>query len=229
VTWAERVEAGENWSNLWNGYVICGACSGIRRYVGPCPACGAPEPSMDLMRVIDESGEAIEVIPAQMGAEGRYEDYVFLRLMQREWQRSDTIGNDLVSYRSTSPRAAIVLLFWTYFETKIERLLRAGMNGNGRRLIDDTLERYASVGSRMDRLYKVVFNSSYAGDLKEVGYESVWTFIREVQERRNAFIHGDPSTIDDALVNRVVKCIEDEHCAWIAVFNKRCTHPSSAS
>ena len=175
MTWAERIAAGEPWSKLWSGYILCGSCSGIRRFESPCPACGAPTPSLEVMRVTDETGESYEVPQAFMGAERRYEDYVFLRLMQRELERGEPAGHDLASYKSASPRASIVLLFWTYFETKIERLLRAGMKGNSPRLIDDTLERYASIGGRMDRPYKVIFNSSYAGDLKAVGHEAVWT------------------------------------------------------
>jgi hypothetical protein len=35
------------------------------------------------------------------------------------------------------------------------------------------------------------------------------------------FIHGNPIAIDDSFVIQIVECIEDEHEAWIEVFNQR--------
>lgn len=64
------------------------------------------------------------------GAEGRYEDYIYLQMLQREWEcpvvefaRFSHFSGEL----TPSARAALVLLFWGYFETRIERLHRAAM------------------------------------------------------------------------------------------------------
>ena len=118
-----------------------------------------------------------------------------------------------------SPRAAMVLLFWSYFETRIERLLRAGLATAPRGLVEDSLERYSSIGSRLDRFYRVVFDSTYGKDLESLGLDNIWSHLQEVQRRRNLFVHGSPDAIDDDLVEKVVAELKSEHEAWIAVFN----------
>ena len=83
-----------------------------------------------------------QVTAAFAGAEGRYEDWVYLKMMEREWKRpvldSDRFSG-ISSNDGPSPRASIVLLFWSYFETRINRLLRAGLQEVPQRLLDDTL------------------------------------------------------------------------------------------
>ena len=46
--------------------------------------------------------------------------------------------------------------------------------------------------------------------------------LRLLQERRNAFIHGDPEAIDDALVEATLARLESVQRGWICLFNKRC-------
>jgi hypothetical protein len=170
-------------------------------------------------------GEEIRLCAVFMGAEGRYEDYIYLQMIEREWKRPlpEVEEHVSVSGQHPSPRAAIVLLFWSYFETRIERLLRAGMRGTPAPLVEDTMDRYSSIGARLDRLYRVVFGSTYGADLKEAGYLSIWSHLCEIQQKRNAFMHGNPVAIDDNLVTQVVLQLKDEHEAWIAIFNKRAT------
>lgn len=168
----------------------------------------------------------IAAAPAAMGAEGRYEDWLYLQMLEREWKRHVTEA-DLLSQpeaiRHASPRAAIVILFWSYFETRVERLLRAGMRDVPPRLADDTLRRYASIGSRLDRLYRILFEKTYWADLTELGFDDISRHLIQVQERRNGFAHGDPRAIDDALVAAVVDNLKQEHEAWIAAYNRRGT------
>ncbi|MGO9112309.1 MAG: hypothetical protein ACLP9L_24025 [Thermoguttaceae bacterium] len=165
-------------------------------------------------------------MPTFAGAEGRYEDYVYLRLLEREWKRPLTeadkpsaadIGGHL------SPRASIVVLYWSYFETRIERLLRGAMYGVPPKLIDDTLQRYSAIAARMDRLYQVLFDTTYRKDLNELGYKRIGDHLAEVQRLRNEFAHGNPTAIGDGLVQAVVENLKEEHEAWIAVFNRRAT------
>jgi hypothetical protein len=164
------------------------------------------------------------IAPASCGAEGRYEDWVYLQMLEREWKRpvaeSDRLSQSDPT-RQPSARAAIVVLFWSYFETRIERLLRAGMRDVPPRLAEDTLQRYSSIGSRLDRLYRVLFETSYWADLIELGFDDISRHLIKVQERRNAFAHGDPRAIDDALVVAVVDNLKREHEAWIAAYNRR--------
>lgn len=172
--------------------------------------------------VEDEPGKYVTVMPAQMGAEGRYEDWLYLDLIQREWLRPASVVT-LTSTRlaGLAERTSVVLLFWTYFESRIERLLRLGLRSVPGTLREDILSRYSSVGSRMDRLYKLVFGTTYFNDLWAVGSPLLVDFLREVQSRRNDFSHGQPAAITDDLAARIVATLRDEHLAWIAVFNRR--------
>ena len=122
-------------------------------------------------------------------------------------------------------RASIVILFWSYFETRIERLLRAGLREIPGRILDDILRRYSAIGARLNDFYGVAFSSTYKKDLEEIGHGHIWPHLALIQERRNQFAHGQPQAIDDALVQKVVEKMKEEHEAWIAVFNKRATRP----
>ena len=153
------------------------------------------------------------------GAEGRFEDYVLLDMMETEWNRATHPEAHLL--KNTSDKALIVLLFWTYFETRIERLLRIGLDAVPGAIMEDILDRYSSIGSRLDKCYRILFSSTYEKDLQTTGCPAIWPHLKEVQKRRNEFIHGDPNAIDSAFVQRVVGLMKDEHEAWIAVFNLR--------
>ncbi len=161
---------------------------------------------------------------AFMGAEGRYEDYTYLRLMEREWRRpvsGEDSFSELPASERPSPRASIVILFWSYFETRVERLMRGIWRSAPTRLLDDALNRYVSVGSRLDRFYRISCDSTYFADLRQLGHERIAEHLAMVQIRRNEFAHGKPQAIDEALVRAVVESLKLEHEAWIAVFNYR--------
>jgi hypothetical protein len=165
-----------------------------------------------------------------MGAEGRYEDWAFLLLLQREWERPLLEKDPLLRISESSrpsAKAALVLLFWTYFETRIERLLRQSMRELPSNVREDLLGRHQSIGSRLDRLFRVLFETTYWADLTMVGFGSVADLLRKIQERRNSFVHGHPEAIDDDLVESLVHNLKLEHEAWIAVFNLRAAKPAA--
>ena len=83
------------------------------------------------------------------------------------------------------------------------------------------LERYSGIGNRLDRLFKVVFSTTYRADLSELGYGNVAALLKRVEGCRNRFVHGEPEAIDDSLVEALVGGLKDEHEGWIAVFNRR--------
>jgi hypothetical protein len=93
--------------------------------------------------------------------------------------------------------------------------------------VPTALRRYSFVGQRLDQLYRIIFDTTYASDLIDLGYEDVWQQLSCLQNRRNDFAHGIPQAIDDALVRSVVQMLKREHLAWIAVFNRRVGRPSS--
>lgn len=226
--WYEALPKEQSWTILWSQYVICGHCHGIRLLEGACRVCGDPLPSLEPQMVRLADGREIAVSASFAGAEGRYEDWVYLNMIEREWKRpvldSDSFP-EFSSHDGPSPKASIVLLFWSYFETRIERLLRAGLREVPQRLLDDALRRYSSIGARMSDFYRVAFASTYRQDLESVGYGQVWSHLIRIQERRNLFAHGQPQAIDDILVQAAVEMIKVEHEAWIEVFNKRVARP----
>jgi hypothetical protein len=145
-------------------------------------------------------------------------------MLEREWLRpitADDKFSDIAEQHRPSPRAIVVLVFWTYFETRLERLVREGMRNLPEAVKEDFLKRYSSVGARVDRLYQILFSTTYWDDLKALGYSYVADLLKQVQLRRNQFAHGHPEAIDDSLVESVVANLKDEHESWIAVFNER--------
>lgn len=174
--------------------------------------------------VREEDGTERQVAMAYMGGERSYEDYVYLQMLEREWKRPITDDDkflDIAASHRPSARAIVVLVFWTYFETRIERLIREATRALPEAVVKDLLSRYTTVGSRMDRLYKVLFGSSYAGDLRALGYSGIADLLQRVQTQRNEFAHGHPEAIGDGLVEEMVAALKDEHESWIAVFNAK--------
>jgi hypothetical protein len=222
--WYEQLPEEKSWARLWSDYTICGRCGGIRVFEGPCRICDDAPFSMEPTLIHEENGKEYLVPACFMGAEGRYEDWVYLGMMEREWRRPVREKDRHPGFPADtgpSPRASIVLLFWSYFETRIERLFRAGLCDMPARMLDDALRRYSAIGARLNDLYGIAFASTYKKDLEELGYGQIWPHLSQVQERRNQFAHGQPQAIDDALVRSVVENLKLEHEAWIAVFNKR--------
>ena len=84
----------------------------------------------------------------------------------------------------------MVLMFWSYFETRIERLFRESPKTVPNKVMDHLLERHASVGARMDKLYKMVFSTTYRADLNGLVYGELAALLKKVQECRNRFAHG---------------------------------------
>ena len=145
-----------------------------------CPACGRDPPKLDWVVIRDADGNEHPVEPALAGAEGRYEDWIYLRMLEREWLRpvdADLYDSIPVDHRP-SARAIVVLVFWSYFETRIERLFRETAKAVPEKVMDHLLDRHSFVGARMDRLYRVVFSTTYRADLNELGYGNVAALLK---------------------------------------------------
>ena len=157
IMWVDDLPPGSSWTTLWSGYIRCGVCSGIRKFNDPCLACGSDLPK-DVERTVRlEDGLVVSIPHVYAGAETRYEDYVYLQLMEREWERMtrDSVSqNRLPLTGQVSTGASLVLLFWTYFETRLEHLLRGGLQHVPPAFLEDALNRYSAVGVRLDRFYK---------------------------------------------------------------------------
>ena len=226
--WFEDLPPDTSWTSLWSGYIRCGECSGIRTFNDPCSACGVNLPQDIEHTVRLDDGREYSVRSAYAGAEPRFEDYVYLQLLEREWERMirDSASMNRMPFTDqVSTGASPVLLFWTYFETRIEHLLSDGLQYIPPRCLKDALKRYSSIGARLKEFYKIAFNATYHSDLVCLGYSDVSDHLKEIQKRRNAFVHGSPQSIDDSLARSVVGTLKREHEAWIAVYNHRVSKP----
>ena len=194
----------------------------INFWVADHPVCGEDLPNLDWKVVRDTDGKEYRVPPTFKGAEGRFEDWIYLGMLEREWLRpiEANLYDSIPENHRPSARAIVVLVFWSYFETRIERLFRETAEAVPEKVMDHLLDRYSFVGARMDRLYKVVFSTTYWVDLNDLGYGKVAALLGRVQKCRNRFTPGHPEAIDDALVEELVAGLKDEHEGWIAVFNK---------
>jgi hypothetical protein len=191
--WFEELAPDASWTKLWSGYSFCGHCRGIRTVKGSCPACGAPPYDTTPRKIRLASGGEIEIAAAFAGAEGRYEDWVYLKMLEREWKRPLSDADrflDISESHRPSPRAVVAIVFWTYFETRIERLLWQAIADLPPQIVEELLARHSCVGARLERLYKVLFDTNYWRDLADLGFEPVAGFLKDVQECRNRFTHG---------------------------------------
>ena len=222
--WYDDLIYKKSWSTLWSGLIVCGKCLGIRGTEGECPVCGVGLPEQELMLHRVDGDDVVVSTICYMGAEGRFEDYVYLKMLEREWKRPLTEADELAAKdprQKLSPKSAIVVLFWSYFETRIARLLRDSMRDVPGKYVDYMLGRNSGIESRLREFYKFMFETTYWADLTALGFDRVKEHLLKVQKHRNDFAHGDPNAIDDALVKAVVDNLKDEHESWIAVYNKR--------
>lgn len=222
--WYESLKDPQRWSSLWHGWIRCG-CGGIRRYTGHCAACDQDMAETREQVVQSRSGEIQRIPSASMGAESRYQDYVLLDMLATEWLRPTTAAEQFGGIAESSrpaAKAVVVLVFWTYFETKIERLLREpSRNIVPDRVLDDLLQRRSSIGARLDQTYKVLYGTTYFAELRALGYGDVADLLAEVHTARNRFVHGHPEAITSALTQQLVASLSKEHDGWIAAFNAR--------
>lgn len=226
--WADDEKA--NWWGIWAGLSHCGHCHALSKSAAKCPQCGyEAEPTQWRTEMFDGVPREVPQFVTQ-GAIS-WSTNVLLQLMKREWARPG-IELDYFAHRppekQPSQRMMIVILFWTLFEHLMDRFFEAATAALPEGVGRDLLRRYASIGSRMDRLYGLLFNARLQDDLAALGYGSVYAHLMEVQRRRNEFVHGNAEAIDDVLVLTTVERLHEVQEAWVALYNKRCTGNAKA-
>jgi len=205
----------------WAGGLVrlthCGECNALYDLRDPCPVCG---------HVIDLSPQRVKIddvevmLPATTQGAIPWSAHVLLNQMRMEWRRPLLEqGNAFGS----SQRLVIVVLFWSLFEVLTDRFYEAALADLPGLLDKELLNRFSSIGSRLDRLHRAVWGTTFWDDLVTAGYPEAATHLKLVQERRNAFVHGDPEAINDALVDATMEHLLEVQLGWVAVFNKRCT------
>jgi hypothetical protein len=221
--WADDPEKNGSWLGPWFGLVHCDQCHTLMAGVA-CPKCGRDfRTDAELVpRMID--GKEVQVAQLTLQGALSWTTHSLLALMKREWERPLLeINEGLAVGKRPSQRMLNVVLFWTLFEHHMDRLFDAALAALPAAIRADLLRRYATIGNRMDRLYKLVFDSTFEHDLGQLGHKNVYDHLSKVQERRNAFVHGDSEAIDDNLVDEVVERLPAVQAAWLALYNHLCT------
>ena len=225
--WFDRHPPDTSWTVLWHDWIRCGCktplgyCSGIRKVEGLCAACGLPIPAQEPMVL---PGGQIVHCNTYMGGERSHEDYIYLRLLEREWKRPPGAPDPYLSAMGGQPpsdKVSIVLLFWAYFETRIDRLWRTALRSLPEKILEDTLQQHRYLDNRLGDFYRTIFGNTYFDDLASMGFQRVVEVLRRSKSARDRFAHGHPTAIDDAVIRLVVENLEDEHNGWISVYNRR--------
>jgi hypothetical protein len=221
--WLDDLKPGDSWTGVWSTLSHCAKCHALT-YSSPCPLCGNKIDSSP-QRVVISGVERRIVSHATQGAIA-WSTYVLMQLMQREWERPlaerDFFGS-MPAEKRPSQRFAIVLLFWTLFEGLIDKFMDTGLADLPDGVRNDLLRRFSTIGSRLDRLYRLIWSTTFWDDLRNLGFGTEADHLKNVQEWRNAFVHGNPESIDDGLVQATVEHLQTVQQGWIAVYNLRCT------
>lgn len=223
MTLALGADDWEWWWGAWRDRIRCGTCRGLMDLKAPCHVCGCDYRNLQPTQYV-VSGRVITVPPAFAGALD-WSPYVMLQLMEREWLRplpKEGKLSALPQSNTPSSRVLLVLIFWTYFESLMGWFYDTATNGLPGTVGTDLLRRYNFIGARLDRLHKILFGVTYKDDLIQLGCGAIWQHLEGVQRQRNDFIHGNPESITDVLVENTVKMIPEFHEAWIKSFNMRC-------
>ncbi len=223
--WLDDLKPGDSWMGVWYAVSHCDKCHALMRS-GPCPVCGDTIDSSP-QRVVINGVE--RTMPHVTQGAIAWSTYVLLQLMQREWERPlverDFFGS-MPAEKRPSQRLAIVILFWTLFEGLMDKFIDAGLADLPDGVREDLLRRYGTIGSRLDRLYRLTWSTTFWEDLRNLGFGTEADHLKNVQKRRNDFVHGNPESIDDGLVQVTVEHLQTVQQGWIAVYNLRCTRRS---
>jgi hypothetical protein len=221
--WADDPEKSKSWLGPWSGLVHCDRCHTLMRGT-VCPKCGRDYGTDARIVIQTIAGKVYEVPQLTLQGALSWTTHSLLALMKREWERPLLeMDQGLAAGRQPSQRMLIVVLFWTLFEHHMDRFYDAALAAIPASIRADLLRRYATIGSRMDRLYCLVFETTLEKDLAHLGHRGVYDHLVKVQKRRNEFIHGDSEAIDDALVRETVESLPAVQEAWLALYNHRCT------
>ena len=215
-------EKKDSWLGPWRGLFHCGKCLALIT-MAECSVCGH-ENFTQSRQVIRANGVEREVATNVVEGALSYTAVSLLALMEREWERPILDEEFQRSFvEGCSQRVLVVLLFWTLFEHMMDQFFRTAISRLPGGVAAELMQRYQSIGSRMGRLYTILFDFKLKDDLTMLGYGDVHTHLQTVQTRRNEFVHGKAAAIDDTLVRETVERLKDVQAAWVALFNLRCT------
>lgn len=208
-------QPGSPWTGVW-GVCHCAACNALHDDL-VCPLCGhTDQPEEQGIR--PDGRPRLAYIRA--GAIP-YSVFVLLDLMRHEWERPAAVVPEN-GHPPRVERLVIVILFWTLFETLMERFYLSAFADLPGQLGKELLKKAPNIGERLDRLYKARWGTTFWADMETLGFKDAADHLRKVQSTRNAFIHGDPTAIDTALVIATMEQLKPVQLGWMAVYNHRC-------
>lgn len=207
------------WWGVWRSRIRCGSCRALMDPAQPCPVCAQDYRTLSSTPIVVEGRT---ILPAAFAGALDWSPYVLLQLMHREWLRPPAGIGGLPQGSQPSPRVLIVLTFWTFFETLMDWFYETATRDLPPAIGEDLRNRYRFIGARLTRLHRILFGMTYGEDLDSLSLSTVRLHLEKVQTQRNAFVHGKPEAINDALVEDTVKMMPSFQDAWIQAFNKRC-------
>lgn len=217
-----------SWLGPWSGLIHCGKCHALMSR-SQCPVCGDVL-STDQWITVTIDGHDHKVPAAAYAGALSWTAHSLLGLMRREWERqpSPEEPSSAQLAQQCSQKALVVILFWTLFEHLMDQFFQTALNRLPNGIAADLLRRHQSIGSRMDRLYTILFDAKIKADLDRLGHGTIYDHLQKIQTRRNDFIHGNAEAIDDDLVRETIARLNDVQAAWVALYNLRCTGDPSA-
>lgn len=224
----ETTQQNGSWLGPWWGLSHCGKCHALMNQ-NQCPICG-DVPSTEQWMTVTIDGHDHKVPAACRAGALSWTAHSLLGIMRREWERQ-LLSEELSSAQLAehcSQKAMVVIVFWTLFEHLMDQSFHTALNKLPHGIKADLLRRHQSIGSRMDRLYTILFNTKIQADLDSLGHGGTYALLQKIQSRRNDFIHGNAEAIDDELVQETVARLNDVQAAWVALYNLRCTGDPSA-
>lgn len=201
----------------WRGLVHCPACNALHREA-VCPNC---DHALDLQPQHVRVDGVEHVVPLAMQGAIPWSTFVLLEQIKIEGERPLLPVTDRPP--RLSQRFTVVLLFWTLFEVLMDGFYRAAFADLPGQLGDELLQRFQSIGGRLDRLYRITWQTSFWADLEAEGFGEQADHLRRLQQARNAFMHGNPEAVGEDLVKATLVHLDSVQRGWIVLFNKRCT------
>lgn len=217
--WLDELKPGDSWMGVWQYKFLCFECGAIVAH-NPCPVCNYLHAPFVIPGL-----EADQQI-TQLTFKGAINEntYIMLGLMKREWERPIIKETEVTGLLGEiiPQQLMIVLLFWTLFESLMDRMFTTKLSGLPPKLAKNLLKKNNNISSRMSDFYQLVFDHSFKEDLADTGFIEIYDHLKTVQEKRNAFIHDSPKAIDEQLVIDTINHLQDVQAAWIKIYNKRC-------
>ncbi|EHQ24599.1 hypothetical protein [Mucilaginibacter paludis] len=224
--WLQNLEPGESWMGVWKGKFLCFDCGAIIEQ-NPCDICGYLHTPFVIPGL--QNNEQ----PKALTFKGAIHEntYITLGLLKREWERPLIPESDVTDLlgQKIPQRIAFVLLFWTLFESLMDRMFSKKLESIPPKIAKNLLKKNNNISARMGEFYQLVFDTSFKDDLIQIGSPLIYDHLKNLQERRNAFIHDNPIAINEQLISDTLIHLQDIQAAWIKLYNKRCTVKSNTN